>query len=296
VSAICLGLAGKIQSLARADKISQFIKRGQTKAYVEIELYNSRAHKKNFIIRRTMSALNNKSKFSINNRALTQSRVKKFVENKLNIKVDNLCQFLAQDRVSQFAQLSATELLLQTEKAMSDSSLYHMHEQLIEFGDDIQDAEQNINELIANKAQAENELQTLQKQQSNFKRKQKLEHESIVYNALFAWKDYYLKQNELAQLKRNMQKVELFLRNNKQSILAPIKKLEQQSMKKERQLQKKLHTIQGEIVGVEKNITKLRTNLKRNVFVLFLLYIHYFFLPFGLLFFCSRFLLIFPIG
>ena len=49
----------------------------------------------------------------------------------LGIQVDNLCQFLPQDKVVAFAQLSPDALLLETEKALGDSTLYDLHQKLI---------------------------------------------------------------------------------------------------------------------------------------------------------------------
>ena len=41
--------------------------------------------------------------------------------NKLNIQVGNLCQFLPQDKVTDFARMTQQELLENTEKAVSFS-------------------------------------------------------------------------------------------------------------------------------------------------------------------------------
>ncbi len=49
----------------------------------------------------------------------------------LNIQVDNLCQFLPQDRVSAFANMNPQELLKETERAAGGSELIQQHEQLI---------------------------------------------------------------------------------------------------------------------------------------------------------------------
>lgn len=51
---------------------------------------------------------------------------------KLNIQVDNLCQFLPQDRVCAFAQLSQPELLQETEKAVGGEGMLEEHMKLIE--------------------------------------------------------------------------------------------------------------------------------------------------------------------
>ena len=39
--------------------------------------------------------------------------------NRLNIQVSNLCQFLPQDKVADFAKMTSQELLVNTEKAVS---------------------------------------------------------------------------------------------------------------------------------------------------------------------------------
>jgi len=60
---------------------------------------------------------------------------------KLNVQLDNLCQFLPQDRVVAFAQLKPTELLLETEKAIGDAELLKMHNELINHRNDIKGLE-----------------------------------------------------------------------------------------------------------------------------------------------------------
>lgn len=50
----------------------------------------------------------------------------------LNIQIDNLCQFLPQDRVVSFAQLSKFDLLRETEKAVGSDIMVSQHDKLIE--------------------------------------------------------------------------------------------------------------------------------------------------------------------
>lgn len=49
----------------------------------------------------------------------------------LNIQLDNLCQFLPQDKVVAFAKLRPTELLQETQKAIGDARLHSQHQELI---------------------------------------------------------------------------------------------------------------------------------------------------------------------
>ena len=58
----------------------------------------------------------NKSAYYINGAVSTQREVNRRVTG-LGIQVDNLCQFLPQDRVSDFAKMTPAEVLQETEKA-----------------------------------------------------------------------------------------------------------------------------------------------------------------------------------
>eukprot|EP00198_Chlamydomonas_reinhardtii_P001034 XP_001690369.1 structural maintenance of chromosomes protein 5A [Chlamydomonas reinhardtii] len=60
-----------------------------------------------------------------------KARVKELTR-QLGIYFDNLCQFLPQERVSEFAALSAVELLENTEKVIGDGHLLRTHQQLVD--------------------------------------------------------------------------------------------------------------------------------------------------------------------
>jgi len=73
------------------------------------------------------------------------------VVQRLNIQVDNLCQFLPQERVVEFAKLSPQGLLRETEKAVGGLELLNMHDRLINIKkeqlNDIKSLEQRRNVL-----------------------------------------------------------------------------------------------------------------------------------------------------
>ena len=62
----------------------------------------------------------------------------------LNIQLDNLCQFLPQDRVVAFAQMSPCELLLETEKAFGARELHEQHMALIAAKQGMRDLEADV--------------------------------------------------------------------------------------------------------------------------------------------------------
>ncbi|XP_053825121.1 structural maintenance of chromosomes protein 5 isoform X1 [Vidua chalybeata] len=129
VCAICLGLAGKPSFLGRADKIGLFVKQGCMKGIVEIELFKS---PDNILITREIYVMNNASVWFINRKPATLKTVEEQIA-ALNIQVDNLCQFLPQDKVGEFTKLSKTELLEATEKSIGSPEMYQFHCELKNF-------------------------------------------------------------------------------------------------------------------------------------------------------------------
>ncbi|KAG0258653.1 Structural maintenance of chromosomes protein 5 [Actinomortierella ambigua] len=129
VCAIALGLGWNTSVLGRAKDVSEFVKHGSEKGWIEISLYNAKGP--NVVIKRHINKNNNTSVWKINGENKSQKEVMKKVQS-FNIQVDNLCQFLPQDRVSEFAQLSPQELLRETQRAVGGDEMVATHEKLIE--------------------------------------------------------------------------------------------------------------------------------------------------------------------
>ncbi|KAM8803761.1 structural maintenance of chromosomes protein 5 isoform 2-T2 [Rhynchonycteris naso] len=129
VCAICLGLAGKPAFMGRADKAGFFVKRGCSKGMVEIELFRTSG---NLVITREIDVTKSQSFWFINKKATTQKVVEEQVA-ALNIQVGNLCQFLPQDKVGEFAKLSKIELLEATEKSIGPPEMHRYHCELKNF-------------------------------------------------------------------------------------------------------------------------------------------------------------------
>ncbi|XP_041656098.1 structural maintenance of chromosomes protein 5 isoform X2 [Cheilinus undulatus] len=129
VCAICLGLAGKPAILGRGDKVGGYVKRGCSKGAIEIELYKSGG---NIVINREIIAENNQSVWTLNGKHCNQKTVEEEVR-ALQIQVSNLCQFLPQEKVGEFAKMSKIELLEATEKSVGPPEMYGYHCELKNF-------------------------------------------------------------------------------------------------------------------------------------------------------------------
>ncbi|GFR42391.1 hypothetical protein Agub_g3263 [Astrephomene gubernaculifera] len=134
VCALCLGLNGSPKTLGRADNLRDFVRRGCHSFWTEITL-SSGGEGRDHVVRRTVKTWHDhgtdryESKWTINGRDATSKDVDKLVK-QLNVQFDNLCQFLPQDKVVEFAHMDKYQLLAATEKALGDSSLHDQHQRL----------------------------------------------------------------------------------------------------------------------------------------------------------------------
>ncbi|KAF9987172.1 Structural maintenance of chromosomes protein 5 [Modicella reniformis] len=129
VCALALGLGGNTNLLGRAKDVSEFVKHGTDKGWIEIVLCNR--HGSNIVIKRHINKNNNTSVWKINGENKTQKDVLRKVQS-LNIQIDNLCQFLPQDRVSEFAQMTPQELLKETQRAVGGEGMLQDHQKMID--------------------------------------------------------------------------------------------------------------------------------------------------------------------
>ncbi|KAL7273372.1 Structural maintenance of chromosomes protein 5 [Rhizina undulata] len=128
VCAICLGLGWGPGHLGRAKEVSEFVKHGSQEAIIEIEL-QGREEEISPVIKRKIGRENNLSAFWINNKHSNQKQVISLARS-YNVQIDNLCQFLPQDRVVEFAGLSSIELLNETQRAAAPPVVLEQHQEL----------------------------------------------------------------------------------------------------------------------------------------------------------------------
>ncbi|SMR52588.1 unnamed protein product [Zymoseptoria tritici ST99CH_1E4] len=135
VCAICLGLGWPPQHLGRAKDISEFVKHGAKKAKIEIELKaDPKGDSHNPVITTIINrdggkSAESKTQFLLDGRKSTKKAVMDLARS-FSIQVDNLCQFLPQDRVVEFAALSPIDLLVETQRAAAPEQMSKWHEQL----------------------------------------------------------------------------------------------------------------------------------------------------------------------
>ncbi|ODQ64603.1 P-loop containing nucleoside triphosphate hydrolase protein, partial [Nadsonia fulvescens var. elongata DSM 6958] len=147
VCAVCLGLSGKNELLGRAKDTKSFVKSGCEEGSIEIELQGQQ-NEGNVIIKRIIYANGNSSLWRINGKLSNTIKVRTLVAS-YNIQIDNLCQFLPQDKVSEFAKLDPVKLLHETERAVGSTELVAQHEELKQLDNKVGGIKVNLESMKA---------------------------------------------------------------------------------------------------------------------------------------------------
>lgn len=130
VCAICIGLGWGTGHLGRAKEIAEFVKHGAKEAEIEIELQaDPTKQRNNPVIGTHIKREGGKTTFSVDGKNCSKKAAQDLAKS-FNIQVDNLCQFLPQDRVVEFAALSPIDLLTHTQRAAAPSYMSEWHEEL----------------------------------------------------------------------------------------------------------------------------------------------------------------------
>ncbi|GAB0099573.1 Structural maintenance of chromosomes protein 5 [Sergentomyia squamirostris] len=117
VAAIVIGMGGSCQTLSRGKKLEDYVKNGKTKAAIQIDIYKN--NEREIVEFYRSFDLTGSGSFKINKE---KKKLKEYLAEvkKYNIQVDNLCQFLPQDRVQDFAKMNPEEIFRNTLKSVCE--------------------------------------------------------------------------------------------------------------------------------------------------------------------------------
>lgn len=245
VCAVALGLTGEPQLLGRASSIGAFVKRGEESGYIKIALRGFTWEENITIVRKI--DINNKSEWSLNGAVVPKKNVIDLIQ-KFNIQVNNLTQFLPQDRVCEFAKLTPVQLLQETEKAVGDPQLSAQHQRLIEKRRELKDLEVSV----ARNKDTLNQLKALNAQQEK-------DVERVLQRERILSKVETLKK-KLPWLKYDMKKVAY---KNAQKLEAEAKRKLDEAAKMMHELKKPIEKHKIEKAAQESKVKKINEQMTR---------------------------------
>lgn len=151
--------------------------------HVEIELKGP-AGKPNLVVRRNLKAGIKSSTYALNGKPASGKEISDQVA-KLNVQVGNLCSFLPQDKVSEFAQMSPQQLLKETQRAAGNENLTKWHNILIGSGKDLRDLQVLIAADKTSLRTAEDRNAGLEREVERFRQRKGIEEKVSVSEMKF---------------------------------------------------------------------------------------------------------------
>ncbi|TIB40208.1 hypothetical protein E3P86_00783 [Wallemia ichthyophaga] len=208
VCGIALGLGAGPKILGRSSDVNAFVKQDKTQGYTEIHL-KSHNSKRNHVIRRSINSTDKQSKYEVDGEPSKLDVIKDIVHS-YGIQIGNLCSFLPQDKVSQFAQMSPSTLLLETQKVAEGTGigdLTQWHNDLIASGKDLSTQEATLNSIINDR----NDLQQLNRSQEReierYKTRKAIEKKINLLNLMIPFSRYSQSKAQYDQAKANRKRL-----------------------------------------------------------------------------------------
>ncbi|KAI0290728.1 P-loop containing nucleoside triphosphate hydrolase protein [Russula brevipes] len=186
--AIALGLNWPPSILGRAAELNSFVKIGATDGYIEIEL-KGKIGKKNLVVRRNLSSTSKGSTYNLNGQAATGREVTQKM-NDLNVQVGNLCSFLPQDKVSEFAHMSPQQLLRETQRAAGDPRLTNWHDALITAGKEMTQLAEILNSERQQLKTLEDRNAMLERDVQRFNERKEFERQISLVELILPFMEY----------------------------------------------------------------------------------------------------------
>ncbi|MCD9560307.1 Structural maintenance of chromosomes protein 5 [Datura stramonium] len=245
VCAIALGLGGEPQLLGRASSIGAFVKRGEESGYIKISLRGETKEDQLTVVRKIDTR--NKSEWIFNGKSVPKKNVTDIIQ-RFNIQVNNLTQFLPQDRVCEFAKLTPVQLLEETEKAVGDPRLPVQHVDLISKSEELKKSERTVKSGRETLDQLKEVNSQLERDVERLRQREHLLAQAESMKKKLPWLKYDAKKAEFLEAKRQEQEAKKKLdeaAENLNELMEPIEEKKQEKANRDAKC-KKVNGLLGE--------------------------------------------------
>ncbi|XP_066599274.1 structural maintenance of chromosomes protein 5 isoform X2 [Prorops nasuta] len=195
----CVIKPGRNLNLIIGPNGTDYVKAGCTESKIEIKLKSSA--KDTVTITRKFTC-DGKTTWYINEQIENIKKIQELVS-KYNIQMDNLCQFLPQDKVQDFSKMNAQELLENTERSIGDAKLYEYHLKLKQYRVKHKDLEAKLaskKRLLEIKSEEYHDLQHIVR---TIQERKRIKKKIQVLNQKKAWILYDDARKELITAKKD---------------------------------------------------------------------------------------------
>lgn len=259
VCAIVLGVGGGVEILGRGKSPNDFIKHGCNHAIIETELNGG--DQGNIIISRKI--MKDSSSWKLNGRVVTKKEITDLTR-RLNIQVDNLCQFLPQDKVASFSSMDSIQLLKETEKAVGGNQLLELHNRLIELKREKNQNDTDFESLEKEIHHLKEQNKNLEKSVERFREKEKCLADIDILKKKKLWVQADLKRQEAQDVKRVMKKLKKEYEGFEETEVKPVRAKKAEIEKQIVDIGKNSKDAVNEMRNIDAQIEGAKTKLKEN--------------------------------
>ncbi|KAK0729779.1 SMC5-like protein [Lasiosphaeris hirsuta] len=200
ICAICLGLGYPSSVLGRASAFGEFVKHGKDEAEIEIELQRKTVHDQNYIVGLCIKREDNSRKFTLNGSRATLKDIQSLMRS-LRIQIDNLCQFLPQDKVAEFAGLSPVELLEKTLLAAAPPEMSNWQNELRENFRNQKEAQRSAEQSSEQLSKMESRQNVLQADVEKLRERREIQETIVKLEKVCLVARYHVARKQYAALK-----------------------------------------------------------------------------------------------
>ncbi|CAH8328118.1 unnamed protein product [Eruca vesicaria subsp. sativa] len=253
VCAIALCLGGEPQLLGRATNVGAYVKRGEDSGYVKITLRGKTSEEKLKIMRKIDTS--NKSEWMFNGSFVSKRDVVEVIQ-RFNIQVNNLTQFLPQDRVCEFAKLTPVQLLEETEKVVGgvggggDVQLLFHHRELVEKSRELKQLERAVEKNGETLSQLKELVDEQEKDVERVKQRELFLKKVESMKKKLPWVKYDVKKREYLDAKKTMKEAGKKLDEagkNLNAVKEPVEKLKKEIAEIESKCKKVKHQMDANV-------------------------------------------------
>lgn len=238
--------------------MTDWIKHECDEALIEINIFKNETETVVFSRQFNQAGLD---EFKIDGKKYTRKqfliKVKEF-----NIQVDNLCQFLPQDRVQDFAKMNAQELLLNTQVSVCTEEVHNQFQQLLDLRAKQLDVgkDEKVRQKEVEDLQAKNE--GLRPQIENIQARGNLTKDLDMTNRKLAWMESEKLATKVGEYQTDLDQAQRKLSVAEQQ-LDPVKKKAASIIAEKKQMEAKIETEREVAKKLQLTIAKQRDQLSR---------------------------------
>lgn len=187
VAGIIIGMGGSTKILSAQNHLSDYVKNGKERAKITVVLYRDEQRRLKRFCREF--GRDNKSVYAIDDRKVTEKQYLQEI-NDLNIQVGNLCQFLPQERVQDFAKQNPQELFNSTLKSVCSDELITLFNKLKELRNQQLNGSKESKTIADTLRENERRVELLKVHVAEILRQDELVERKDVIGKKLAWMDF----------------------------------------------------------------------------------------------------------